>query len=169
VVAVFYPDLTSAATEEAIEAAAQADLIDIDHWQDKLGAHLAVEHLYRFMLEGDRVRDPDYADIDDSKVFEFMSLGKDHGTVSAPAWETLAGDDLRALRAGEHTLIRERSRWKPQPDIINRFAGEMGLSDHIIDQFRARLIDEMRLSEPFDEDSPWRYLDADANQADHEK
>jgi hypothetical protein len=37
----------------------------------------------------------------------------------------------------------------------------MGLSDHITDQFRARLIDEMRLSEPIDEDSPWRYLDAE--------
>jgi hypothetical protein len=98
-----------------------------------------------------------------------MSLGRDHGTVSTPAWETLAGEDLRAFRVGECTLIRERSCWKPQPDIITRFAGEMGLSDHIIDQFRARLLDEMRLIEPFDEDSPRRYLDADANQADHEE
>lgn len=121
------------------------------------------------MLEGERVRDPDFADIDDSKVFEFMSLGKDQVTVSSPAWETLAGDDLRALRAGEHILIRDRSHWKPQSDIITRFAGEMGLSDHITDQFRAGLIDEMQLSEPFDEDSPWRYLDADTDQASHEK
>ena len=58
---------------------------------------------------------------------------------------------------------------KPQPDIITHLAGVVGLSDHITDQFRARLIDERRLSEPFDEDGPWRYLDADANQTYHEE
>ena len=160
VCAVLYPDLTSEATDEAIAAAEVAHILDLTHFDSYSDAAISVNGTLLFMIEGDRVEDPEYADLDDSFVFELMSVqGSVEGIIS-PEWETLEGDPLRDFLAGKQPLVREREHWHPrQDDPVAQVAAVMGLPVHVADQLYAQLLDSLHLSDPLDENNPWQSLD----------
>jgi hypothetical protein len=159
-VVLLYPDLTSKATEAEVQSASRAALLEIDHWHDKSAAGLALDMTYRFMTQGGRLEDPDLAFSNDSEVFDLLSVQMSHEEGVVPEWEVLEGENLRAFLSGERALVRDRSRWHPhQTDLVTRYAMETGLSPHFADQLHAYLLDNLQLTEEFDEDSPWRFLD----------
>jgi hypothetical protein len=160
VVVLVYPDLTSAASDEEIEAASCAELLDLDHWQEKSAAGLAADMIRRFMFQGSRVEEPEFAYSNDSKIFEFMSVQMSQEGIVMPEWQVLEGDDLHAFVRGDYPLIRERARWHPRRvDIMTEFAAETGIPTHMADQLYTHLLDSLHLTEVFDEHSPWRFLD----------
>lgn len=162
-VVLLYPDLTSKATEEDIQSASRAELLEIDHWHDRAAAGLSQDMIYRFMTQGWRLEDPDLAFSNDSEVFDFLSVQMCHEEIITPEWQVLEGDDLTALLNGEQALVRDKARWYPyQTDLVTRYVQETGLSPHFADQFHAYMLDTLRLTEKFDEDSPWRFLDEEA-------
>ena len=72
----------------------------------------------------------------------------------------LEGDHLRDFLAGKRPLVRAREHWHPREDgPAAQVAAVMGLPLHVADQLYAHLLDSMNLSEPLDEDSPWRTMD----------
>jgi hypothetical protein len=58
---IHYPELTSSASEVEIVQTQSARLLDLEHHIDEVGARLAALHLQKFMEEGDRVQNPEYA------------------------------------------------------------------------------------------------------------
>jgi hypothetical protein len=159
-VVLLYPALTSKATEEDVQSTSRAELLEIDHWHDKSAAGLALDMTYRFMTQGGRLEDPDLAFSNDSEVFEFLSVQMSHEEIPTPEWEVLEGDALGTFINGERALVRDNSRWHPhKTDLVTRYAMETGLSPHFADQLHAYLLDNLQLTEKFDENSPWRFLD----------
>lgn len=159
-VVLLYPDLTSNATKEEVQTASCAELLELEHWHNKSAAELSRAMTDHFMTQGGRLEDPDLTFSNDSEVFDFLSVQMSHGEIPVPEWEVLAGDDLRDLVNGERALVRDTSCWYPNDvDLFMRYATETGLSPHFADQLHAYLLDNMGLSEEFDEDSPWRFLD----------
>ncbi len=88
------------------------------------------------------MEDPEYADLDNSFVFELMSVqGSVEGIIS-PEWEVLEGDQLRDFLAGKRPLVREREHWHPrQDDPVAQVAAAMGLPVHVADQLYAHLLE----------------------------
>jgi hypothetical protein len=161
-VVLLYPELTSKATKEEVQSASRAELLELDHWQDKSAAGLSVDMTYRFMTQGGRLEDPDLAFANDSEIFEWMSVQMTHEETIMPEWEVLEGAGLRAFLNGDQALVRDKSRWYPhKTDLVTRYAMETGLPTHFADQLHAYILDSLRLTEKFDENSPWRFLDGE--------
>jgi hypothetical protein len=164
VFAVLYPGLTASATGEEMATATSAEVLDLDHWREQPDAHLAADAMIRFMLEGARVQEPEFAYLDDSFVLECASVQCSIEQIAMPEWEVLEGDELQAFLNGQRPIVREPSRWHPhETDMVTSFAREMGLQSHIADQLHATLLDTLHLADRFDEDSPWRFLDDDSS------
>jgi hypothetical protein len=109
------------------------------------------------MLEDGRVEEPDYAFLDDSEVFELMSVPGSDEQIIAPKWETLEGTTLCRFLDGKQPLMRAVERWHPrQEDAVAQVAEAMELPLHIADQLYAQMLESMNISEPLVEDSPWR-------------
>ena len=159
VCAVLYPDLASEATDEAIAAAEVAHILDLTHFHSYSDAAISVNGTLLFMLEGDRVEDPDYADLDNSFVFELMSVQDSVEGIISPEWGVLEGDPLRAFLAGKRPLVGTHEHWHPrQDDPVAQVAATLGLPIHVADQLYAHLLNSLSLSDPLDEDSPWRAI-----------
>ncbi len=156
---VLYPTLTSEASVDEIDAVETAEILELNHFHTYTEAILAVNGTLQFMLEDGRVEEPDYAFMDNSEVFELMSVQSSVEGIIAPEWEVLEGAALRRFLAGTQPLLRPAERWHPrQEDLVARVAGAMNLPLHVADQVYAQMLETMEISEPLDEDSPWQTL-----------
>jgi hypothetical protein len=160
VVVLLYPDLKSSSDEKEIEMASYAELLDLDHWNNESEARFSARMIRQFMLTGERVQNPNFAYMNDSEVFEFLSIQSSVEETFTPKWDVLEDDALRAFVVGERTIIRDKSRWHPQGmEMITEIAKETQLPLHLADQMYAHLLDALRFSDRFGENSPWHYLD----------
>ncbi len=160
---ILYPALSSEACIDEISAAELAHILELSHFRTYSEAVLAVNGRLQFMLEDGRVEEPEYAFMDNSEVFELMSVqGSDEGII-APEWDTLESVALRRFLDGAQPLVHPAERWHPrQEDSVAQIAEAMGLPAHIADQLYAQMLETMKISEPLDENSPWQTLN-DAN------
>ena len=156
---VLYPTLSSGATEGEIDAAEFAYTLELKHFRTYSEVVIAVNGTLYFMLEDGRVEEPDYAFMDDSEVFELMSVQSSDEQTIAPEWDMLEGTALRAFLDGKRPLVRALEHWHPrQEDAVAQVAESMELPLHIADQLYAQMLESMKISEPLDKDSPWRTL-----------
>lgn len=156
---VLYPAISSEAATEEIDAAEIAEVLELTHFHTYHEAVLAVNGTLQFMLEAGRVEEPEYAFMNDSEVFKLMSVQCSVEHILAPAWEVLEGAVLRRFLNGTQPLVRPAERWHPrQEDAVAKVAETMELPLHLVDQLYAQLLEAMEISEPLDEDSPWRTL-----------
>ncbi len=154
---VLYPNLLSQATANEIDGTEVAHILELNHFRTYGEAVIAINGTLQFMTNGGRVEEPEYAFIDDSDIFELMSVQSSIEEVIAPDWDILKGTSLRAFLAGKQPLVRALERWHPrQEDSVAQVAEAMELPLHIADQLYAQLLESMKISEPMDEDSPWR-------------
>lgn len=160
---VLYPALSSGATAGEIDASEFAHILELKHFRAYSEAVIAVNGTLQFMLEDGRVEEPDYAFMDDSEVFELMSVQSSNEQTIEPEWDILEGTVLRAFLDGKQPLVRAFEHWHPrQEDAVAHVAEVMELPLHIADQLYAQMLESMKISEPLDKDSPWRTLnDAD--------
>ena len=160
---VLYPTLSSEATTDEISAAELAHVVELDHFRVYSEAVLAVNGTLQFMLEDGRVEEPEYAFMNDSEVFELMSVQGSVEGVIAPKWHRLEGAALRRFLGGTQPLVYPAEHWHPrQEDAVIQVADAMGLPVHIADQLYAQLLGAMNISDPLDKDSPWQvFNDAD--------
>ena len=157
---VLYPSLTSDATKEEMDAAEVAHILELNHFHTYSEAVVAINGTLQFMTEDGRVEDPEYAFMNDSDVFELMSIQGSIEGIVAPTWDILEGDVLRRFLTGTQPLARSARRWHPrQEDAVARVAEAMKLPLHVVDQLYARMLDSMRIVEPLEENSPWRAFD----------
>lgn len=156
---VLYPTLSSKATEDELRAATAGHVLELRHFRTYSEAVLAINGTLQFMLEDGRIEEPEYAFMNDSEVFELMSVqGSDEGVI-APEWDILEGASLHKFLDGEQALVRAAEHWHPrQEDAIAKVAEVMELPLHVADQLYAQMLESMEIAEPFDEDSPWRAL-----------
>ena len=156
---VLYPTLSSEAATDEINAAEIAEVLELNHFHTYTEAVLAVNGTLQFMLEDGRVEEPDYAFMNDSEVFELMSVQGSVEGILAPEWEVLEGAALRRFLDGTQPLVRPAEHWHPrQEDSVAQVAEAMDIPLHIADQLYAQMLETMKLSEPLDENSPWRTL-----------
>ncbi len=160
VFALHYPALDSNASEQDIACATYARLLDIDHFREELDARMACRFIESFMTVGDRVLDPDYATMNDTEVFEVISVRSRADNDFTPAWEDLHDAALRQFVGGTPVVTRETESWHARTtDMITDFLQAMPQPPGMEDQLRTALMDLHGLSEPFDDDSPWNQLD----------
>ena|GEM_PF-4381198 len=108
------------------------------------------------MLEDGR---PDYAFLDDSEVFELMSVQCSVEELIALEWEVLEGAALHRFLDGTQALVRSAEHWHPrQEDSVAQVAETMNIPLYIADQLYAQMLDMLKISEPLDNDSPWQTL-----------
>ena len=69
------------------------------------------------MLVDGRVEEPDYAFMNNSEVFELMSVQGSVEGILAPEWEELEGAALRRFLDGTQPLVRPAERWHPRQEI----------------------------------------------------
>ncbi|MEO8395822.1 MAG: hypothetical protein ABI700_22695 [Chloroflexota bacterium] len=156
---VLYPTLSSNASADEVEAAESAHVLELSHFRTYSEAVLAINGTLQFMLEDGRVEDPAYAFLDDSEVFELMSVQGSNEQILMPEWDIQAGDALRSFLDRSQPLMRAREHWHPrQEDAVAQVAEAMELPLHIADQLYARMPESMKISEPFDKDSPWQEI-----------
>ncbi len=156
---VLYPTLSSEATEEEIEAATVGHILELTHFRTYSEAVLAIKGTLQFMLEDGRIEEPEYAFMNDSEVFELMSVQGSDEQIHTPEWDILENAILRSFLNGKEPLVRAQEHWHPrQEDAIAQVAAAMGLPVHIADQLYARMLESMKLSEPLDKDSPWQEI-----------
>lgn len=97
--------------------------------------------------------------MDDSEVFELMSIQSSVEEVIAPEWEVLEGAALRRFLDGTQPLVRPAECWHPrQEDSVAQVAEAMNIPLHIADQLYAQMLETMKISEPLGDDNPWRTL-----------
>ncbi|MEO8391736.1 MAG: hypothetical protein ABI700_01970 [Chloroflexota bacterium] len=131
--------------------------MELNHFRTYGEAVLAVNGTLLFMYEDERVEDPEYAFMNDSEVFELMSVQGSDEHILAPEWDILEGTALRHFLDGKQPLVRTPEHWHPrQEDSLAQVAEAMELPLHVADQLYAQMLDSMKLSEPLDEYSPWR-------------
>ena len=92
--AMHYPELSSNAVEDEMESAAQARLLDLEHHIDEVAARVAALHLDKFMRQGARVQDPDFAYMNDTLVFECISVLSREENEHSPTWQVLADEGI---------------------------------------------------------------------------
>ena len=156
---VLYPTLSPEATDSDIDAAEFAQVLELKHFRTYSEAVIAVNGTLYFMLEDGRVEEPDYAFMDDSEVFELMSVQSSDEQIIAPEWDMLEGTALRAFLEGKQPLVRALEHWHPrQEDAVAQVAESMGLPLHIADQLYAQMLESMKIYEPLNNDSSWRTL-----------
>lgn len=156
---VLYPALPYEAPEAAIEAAEIAEILELNHYHTYTEAVLAVNGMLQFMLEDGRVEEPDYASMNDSEVFELMSVQCSVEGIIAPEWEVLEAAALRRFLDGTQALVRSAKYWHPrQGDSVAQVAEIMNIPLHIADQLYAQMLEAMEMSEPLDKDNPWCML-----------
>jgi hypothetical protein len=149
---IHYPELTSAATEAEVEQAQSAQLLDLEHHIDEVGARVAALHLQKFMEEGDRVQNPEYAYTNDTLMFEFMSVLSRDENEHCPTWQQLSGEALQAFRQNP---VLSRSAWFPR-DVFRELAEATDISPAHADQMAAMWRDMFGVDpEPFKKDSPF--------------
>ena len=149
---IHYPDLDSSASEEDIAGAEQALLLDIDHMTDEAAAHLAQSSLSNFMTAGDRVLNPDNAYLNDTEVFEFISILSRNENDRCPTWQVFSGEALRAFQTNQ---VLRRSEWYAR-DFFAEFSHDSGMPLSYVEQFAAAMHDALGLKpEPFAEGSPF--------------
>jgi hypothetical protein len=160
VVVLLYPDLKSSAGEKEIEMALCAELLDLDHWHLESEAGFAASTIRHFILTGGRIENPEFAYLNDSEIFEFISIQSSIEETLVPEWDVLEGDALRTFVTGRHAIIRDRSHWYPHGmEMVTEIAKETQLPLHAADQMYAHLLDSLRFPDGFGEGSPWHYLD----------
>ena len=156
---ILYPTLSTAASVDEVEAAEVAEILELNHFHTYNEAVLAVNGTRQFMLEDGRVEEPDYAFMDDSEVFELMSIHCSIEEIIAPEWEVLEGAALHRCLDGTQALVRSAEHWHPHlEDSVARTAETMNIPLHIADQLYAQMLEFMEISEPLDKDSPWHTL-----------
>ncbi len=154
----YYPELVSASTDEDIQRATYARLLDLEHHIDELGARVAVPHLEKFMTEGARVQDPEYAYLNDTLMFEFMSVLSRDENDHEPTWQVLPSDELQAFRA-DPILRRGSGAWFPR-DLFRELTDAAKLSPGHVDQLAAMWHDLYGVPpQPFKKDSPFDDMD----------
>ncbi len=155
-----YPTLDSEATEQDITGATHARALDIDHFRAELDARMACGFIESFMTIGERVLDPDYAHMNDTDVFEVISVMSRAENDFTPAWFDLHDAALEQFLAGTFTVTRAADAWHARAsDMISDFLHEMPQPPGMDDQLRSALMDMHGLTEEFDEDSPWNQVD----------
>jgi hypothetical protein len=153
--AIHYPELTSAASEAEIKQAQSAQLLDLEHHIDEVGARVAAIHLQKFMEEGDRVQNPEYAYTNDTLMFEFMSVLSRDENEHCPTWQQLSGEALQAFRQNP---VLSRSEWFPR-DVFRELAEATDISPAHADQMAAMWRDLFGISpQPFKKGSPFEDL-----------
>ena len=153
---IHYPELTSAVSEAEIEEAQSAQLLDLEHHIDEVGARVAAIHLQKFMEEGDRVQNPEYAYTNDTLMFEFMSVLSRDENEHCPAWQQLSGEALQAFRQNP---ALSRSQWYPR-DVFRELAEATDISPAHADQMAAMWRDLFGIApQPFKAGSPFRDLE----------
>jgi hypothetical protein len=144
---------------EEIEVAEVAEILELNHFHTYTEAVLAVNGTLQFMLKGGRVEEPDYAYMDDSDVFELMSVQCSVEGIIAPEWEVLEGAALHRYLDGTQALVRSAEHWHPrQADSVAHVAETTNIALHIADQLYAQMLDTLKISEPLDNNSPWDTL-----------
>jgi hypothetical protein len=152
---IHYHELTSGASEAEIAQAQSAQLLDLEHHIDEVGAQVAALHLQKFMEAGDRVQNPEYAYTNDSLMFEFMSVLSRDENEHCPTWQQLSGEALQVFR--KNTVL-SRSEWYPR-DVFRELAEATDISPAHADQYAAMWRDLFGIApQPFKEDSPFRDL-----------
>jgi len=160
VFALHYPALGSDASEQDITRATHARLLDIDHFREELDARMACRFIESFMTVGERLLDPDYAIMNDTEVFEVISVRSHAGNDFNPPWEDLRDATLSQFVAGTLAVTRGAEAWHARAtDMITDFLQAMPQPPGMEDQLRTALMDLHGLSEPLDDDSPWNQLD----------
>jgi hypothetical protein len=166
VIAVHYPDLTSEAEDEAVTCARLARVLDLDHFREEIDARLAIGFIRRFMLTGDRVLDPDYAYVNDTTVFECISVVSHPEEDEAANWEVCVGPRLTALHDEELPLVRQSEQWHARDtDMLSEFLRTVPQPPGMDDQLRSALMDMLGIQDDFDDSSPWSQLDLDEPEA----
>ncbi|MCL4880419.1 MAG: hypothetical protein KJ064_27455 [Anaerolineae bacterium] len=153
---IHYPELTSSASAAEIEQAQSARLLDLEHHIDEVGARVGALHLQKFMMEGERVENPEYAYLNDTLVFEFVSvLGREENNY-CPEWQILSGKALQIFR---ESRCHSRQVWYPR-DLFRDLAEDMAISPAQADQYAAMWRDLMGIEpEPFKANSPFKDLE----------
>lgn len=153
---VFFPTLSSEATEDEIGAAEIAQILELKHLRTYGEAVIAVNGTQHFMLEEGRVNEPDYAFMNDFEVFELMSVQSSGEHKIGPEWNMLEGSCVRAFLNGRQSLVRTLEHWHPrQEDTIAQVAEALGLPLHTADQLYIRMLESMKISEPWEiDDTP---------------
>lgn len=160
VFALLYPGYSLKATPKQLEDAPEALVLDLSHHNTKFDAHFGARTMLAFMFEGGRVRDPEFAYMDDSTVLECSSVQCSAEKIVLPEWQPVDKDELKKLQANELKIVRDPERWHASAtDMITEFANEIGLQTHLADQLDAHLRDDLQVHDLFGEDSPWRFLD----------
>ena len=152
---IHYPELTSAASAGEIEQAESARLLDLEHHLDEVGARVAALHLQKFMEEGDRVQNPEYAYINDTLAFEFISVLSRDENEHSPTWQMLSG---KALQVFQRKPLLHRTEWYPR-DVFRDLAEDANLPPAEADQMAAMWRDLFGIEpQPFKKDSPFEDL-----------
>jgi hypothetical protein len=130
-------------------------LLDLEHHTDEVGARVAAIHLRKFMEEGDRVQNPEYAYTNDTLIFEFMSVLSRDENDHCPTWQQLSGGALRAFRQNP---VLCRSEWYPR-DVFRELAEATNISPAHADQMKAMWRDLFGIApQPFKAGSPFEDL-----------
>jgi hypothetical protein len=162
VIAVHYPELTSSAEDQDTACAHIARVLDLDHFREEMDARLAIGFIKRFMLFGDRVLDPDYAYVNDTTVFECISVVSHPEEDEAANWEVHVGARLTTLHDEHEPLVRLKEHWNARDtDMLSEFLNTVPQPPGMDDQLRAALMDMLGIQEDFDDSSPWSKLDLD--------
>ncbi|KAB2902183.1 MAG: hypothetical protein F9K27_17560 [Anaerolineae bacterium] len=154
--AIHYPELVASSDENDIARANQARLLDLEHHIDEVAAQVAALHLDKFMRQGSRVQDPEYAYMNDTFVLECISVLSHDENDHNPTWQVLSGDELRAFR---EKPVLHRREWYPR-DLFRELTEEAKLSPGHVDQMAAMWRDLFGIKpHPFKEDSPFEEVD----------
>lgn len=153
---IHYLDLTSSASKVEMERAQSALLLDLEHHIDEVGARVAALHLQKFMEEGDRVQNPDYVYMNDTMIFEFISVLSRDENDHSPTWQQLSDEALQTFR---QKRILYRGEWYPR-DVFRDLAEATDISPAHADQMAAMWRDLFGIEpHPFKADSPFNNLD----------
>lgn len=150
--AIHYPELVASSDEDDIAQANQARLLDLEHHLDEVAAQVAAFHLDKFMRQGVRVQDPEYAYMNDTFVLECISVTSRDENDHNPTWQALYGDELQVFR---ETPVLHRREWYPR-DLFQELVENAKLSPGHVDQMAAMWRDLFGIKpHPFKEDSPF--------------
>ena len=112
--------------------------------------------LEKFMRQGARVQDPEYAYMNDTLVLECISVLSRDENEHNPTWQILKGDELQAFR---EKPILHRSEWYPR-DLFRELTDKVNLSPGHVDQLAAMWRDLFGIKpQPFKLDSPFEDVD----------
>lgn len=170
VVALHFPTLDANASAQQMANAPSARALDLDHFQGELDARMACGFIERFMAAGDRVHDPDYATLNDTTVFEIISVMCRAENDYTPPWFELRDDTLRQCIDGTLMLTRDADQWFARhTDMLTDFLQAMPQPPGMEDQLRAALMDIHGVADDFDQSSPWHEFDVDFDHFDRDE